>query len=60
VTSRSGYSRPRSQRLADLQQETAELERQLADARLSLEQERLAQAAGGQPWLPSKLADRRH
>jgi hypothetical protein len=59
VKSRSGYSRPRSQRLADLQQETAELERKLADARLSLEHERLAEASGGQQWLPGKLADRR-
>src|SRR5215471_7159634 len=60
VKSRSGYSRPHSQRLADLQQETAELERKLADARLSLEHERLAQASAGQRWLPGKLADRRH
>jgi hypothetical protein len=60
VTSRSGYSRPHSQRLADLQEETAELERKLADARLSLEHELLAQAAPGKQWLPGKLADRRH
>jgi hypothetical protein len=60
VKSRSGYSRPHSQRLADLQQEAAELERRLADARLSLEHERLAQAAAGQPWPPGKLADTRH
>jgi hypothetical protein len=43
-----------------LQQETAELERKLADARLSLEHERLAQASAGQRWLPGKLADKRH
>jgi len=60
VKSRSGYSRPHGQRLADLQQETAELERKLADARLSLEHERLAQASAGQQWLPGMLADRRH
>ncbi|HYA52594.1 MAG TPA: hypothetical protein VEG33_15655 [Streptosporangiaceae bacterium] len=53
------YSRPRSQRLADLQQETAELERRLADARLLLEHERLAQAAADRPWPPGKTADRR-
>jgi hypothetical protein len=60
VKSRSGYSRPHGQRLADLQQEAAELERKLADARLSLEHERLAQASAAQQWLPGKLADRRH
>jgi hypothetical protein len=60
VKSRSGYSRPRSQRLTDLQREAAELERQLADARLSLEHERLAQASAAQQWLPGKLADTRH
>jgi hypothetical protein len=60
VKSHFGYSRPHSQRLADLRQETAELERKLADARLSLEHETLAQASPGQQWLPSKLADRRH
>jgi len=60
VKARFGYSRPHSQRLADLQEAAAELERKLADARLSLEHERLAQAAAGQQWLPGKLADRRH
>jgi hypothetical protein len=60
VKSRSGYSRPHSQRRADLQQETAELERRLADARLSLESELLAEASPGTQWLPGKLADRRH
>jgi hypothetical protein len=60
VKSHFGYSRPHSQRLADLQQETAELERRLADARLSLEHERLAQAAAGRPWPPGKNGDRRH
>ena len=60
MKARSGYSRPPSQRLADLQQETAELERRLADARLSLEHEQLAQASPGKQWLPGKLADRRH
>jgi hypothetical protein len=60
VKSRSGYSRPRNQRLTDLQREAAELERQLADARLSLEHERLAQASAAQQWLPGKLADTRH
>ena len=60
MKSRSAYSRPHSQRLADLQQETAELERQLAEARLSLEHERLAQASAGQQWPPGKLMDARH
>ena len=60
MKSRSGYSRPRSQRLTDLQQEAAELERKLADARLSLEHERLAQGSAAQQWLPGKLADARH
>jgi hypothetical protein len=60
VKSRFGYSRPHSQRLADLEQETAELERRLADTRLSLEHERLAQAAAGRPWPPGKNGDRRH
>jgi hypothetical protein len=60
VKSRSGYSRPHSQRLADLQQEAAELERRLADARLSLEHELLAEASPGRQWLPGKLADQRH
>jgi hypothetical protein len=59
VKSRSGYSRPRSQRLADLQQETAELERRLAEARLLLDHARLAQASAGHQWLPGKLTDRR-
>ncbi|HYA52518.1 MAG TPA: hypothetical protein VEG33_15275 [Streptosporangiaceae bacterium] len=54
------YSRPRSQRLADLQQETAELERRLADARLTLEHERLAQAAASGPWPPAMAADQHH
>ena len=60
MKSHFGYGRPHSQRLADLQHETAELERKLADARLSLEHELLAQASSGQQWLPGKLADRRH
>ena len=60
MKSHSGYSRPHSQRLADLQEETAELERKLADARLSLEHELLAQASPGKQWLPGKPADRRH
>jgi hypothetical protein len=60
VKARSGYTRPHSQRLADLQQEAAELERRLADARLSLEHEMLAEASPGGQWLPGKLADRRH
>ena len=60
MKSHFGYSQPHSQRLADLQEETAELERRLADARLSLEHELLAQASPGKQWLPSKLADRRH
>jgi hypothetical protein len=60
VKSHFGYSRPHSQRLADLEEETAELERKLADARLSLEHELLAQASAGQQWLPGKLADQRH
>jgi hypothetical protein len=60
LISRSGYSRPHSQRLADLQQETAELERRLADARLSLEHELLSEASPGRQWLPGKLADTRH
>ena len=60
MKSHFGYSRPHSQRLADLEQETAELERRLADARLSLEHELLAQASPGKQWLPGKLADRRH
>jgi len=38
--------RQRSQRLADLQNKTAELERQLLDARVSLDYE-LAESAGG-------------
>ena len=59
MKSRSGYSRPHSQRLADLQQETAELERRLADARL-LEHELLAEESPERQWLPGKLADRRH
>jgi hypothetical protein len=59
VKSHFGYSQPHSQRLADLQQETAELERRLADARL-LEDELLAQTSPGKQWLPGKLADRRH
>jgi hypothetical protein len=58
VKSRSGYTRPHSQRLADLEQETADLERRLADARL--EQELLAQASPGMQWLPGNVADRRH
>ena len=60
VKSRSGYSRPRSQRLTDLQQEAAELERKLADARLSVEHERLTQGSAAKQWLPGKLADTRH
>jgi hypothetical protein len=60
VKSRSGYSRPHSQRLADLQQEAAELERRLADTQLSLEHELLAEASPGRQWVPGKLADRRH
>jgi hypothetical protein len=60
VKSQFGYSRPHSQRLADLQHETAELERKLADTRLSLEHELLAEASAGRQWLPGKLADRRH
>ncbi len=44
MRSNSAYTHPDSQRLADLQQQTAELERKLSDARLSLERE-LAQAA---------------
>jgi hypothetical protein len=60
VKSHSGYSRPHSQRLADLQEETAELERKLADARLSLEHELLAETSSGKQWLPGKPADRRH
>jgi hypothetical protein len=60
VRSHFGHSRPRSQRLADLQQETAELERRLADARLSLEHERLAQAAAGGPWPPAMAADQHY
>ena len=59
MKSHFGYSRPHSQRLADLQQETAELERKLADARLSLEHELLAQASPAKEWLPGKLTDRR-
>ena len=59
MKSHFGYSRPHSQRLADLRQETAELERRLADARLSLEHERLAQAAVGRPWA-GRNGDRRH
>ena len=59
MKSHFGYSQPHSQRLADLQQETAELERKLADARL-LEDELLAQTSPGKQWLPGKLADRRH
>lgn len=39
-------SRPKSQRVADLQNQTAELERRLADARMSLDRE-LAQPAYG-------------
>jgi len=60
VKSRFGYRHPDGQRLADLQQEAAELERRLADARLSLEHERLAQASAGRPWPPGKPADTRH
>jgi len=60
VKSRYGYSPPHSQRLADLQQVAAELERRLADARLSLEQELLAEESPGGQWLPGKLADTRH
>jgi hypothetical protein len=60
VKSHFEYSRPHSQRLADLQEETAELERKLAGARLSIEHELLAQASPGKQWLPGKLADRRH
>jgi hypothetical protein len=60
VKSHFEYSRRPSQRLADLEQETAELERRLADARLSLEHELVAQASPGKQWLPGKLADRRH
>src|SRR6516165_12468252 len=60
VKSRSGYSRPHGHRLADLQQEAAELERRLADARLSLEHELLADPSPGRQRLPGKLADRRH
>jgi hypothetical protein len=60
VKTHFGYGRPHSQRLADLEQETAELERRLADARLSLEHELLAQASPGKQWLPGKPADPRH
>jgi hypothetical protein len=60
VKSHFGYSRPHSQRLADLQQETADLERRLTEARLSLEHERLTQAAAGRPWPPGMNGDRRH
>ena len=60
MKSRSGYSRPHGHRLADLQQEAAELERRLADARLSLEHELLADPSPGRQRLPGKLADRRH
>ena len=60
MRSHFGHSRPGSQRLADLQQETAELERRLADARLSLEHERLAQAAARGPWRPAMAADQHH
>jgi hypothetical protein len=58
VKSRSGYSRSHSQRLADLEQEAADLERRLADARL--ERQLLAQASPGQQWLAGNVADRRH
>ena len=60
MKSRFGYRHPDGQRLADLQQEAAELERRLADARLSLEHERLAQASAGRPWPSGKPADTRH
>jgi hypothetical protein len=43
VRSDSAYTHPDSERLADLQHQTVELERKLSDARLSLERE-LAQA----------------
>ena len=44
-----GFSRPDSQRLADLRSQTAELERRLSDARLSLERELAQSAWAGQP-----------
>jgi len=44
VTTEPGYRRPHGQRLADLRHETTEFERELADARISLERE-LAQPA---------------
>jgi hypothetical protein len=48
VRSRFGFSRPDSQRLADLRSQTAELERRLSDARLSLEREFAQSAWAGQ------------
>jgi hypothetical protein len=49
VRSHFGFSRPDSQRLADLRSQTAELERRLSDARLSLERELAQSAWAGQP-----------
>jgi len=49
VRSHFGFSRPDSQRLADLRSQTAELERRLSDARLSLERELAESAWAGQP-----------
>src|SRR5215813_12046681 len=46
VRSQSGFTHPGSRRVADLQDQTAQLERQLSDARMSLERE-LAQLAEG-------------
>lgn len=50
--------RQRSQRLADLENKTAELERELSDTRVSLERE-LAQPAGGPEAMPSHLQEAR-
>jgi hypothetical protein len=52
-------ARPRSQRLADLEDMTAELERRLSDARVSLERELAGAAGGGDPDGPVYGPDER-
>jgi hypothetical protein len=49
----------RSQRLADLQDKTAELERQLSDARVSIEQELAGSARSAHSGVPVNYADER-
>ena len=49
MRSQSGFTHPGSRRVADLQDQTAQLERQLSDARISLERELAQLAEGSQP-----------